>query len=88
MGEEMSLKYSGAQGELIVENINMKMFNFFCDKFQQLGLRDKSENNILVIGREEVGKSTYLKNYLNSSNGHMYIRVRSHDVSAMDKFLK
>jgi hypothetical protein len=79
-GEGMSLKYSGMHGALIVENLNMKVFNLFCGKLQQLGFRDKSCNNILVIGREEVGKSTYLKNYLNSESDNVYIRVKSHDV--------
>jgi hypothetical protein len=84
----MSLKYSGIHGALIVENLNMKVFNLFCGKLHRLGFKDKNDNNILVIGREEVGKSTYLKNYLNSNSDNVYIRVRSHDVHAMGKFLK
>lgn len=50
--DEINFRYGGAHESLIIENLNMKVFNFFASKFQVLGFQNKIGNNILVIGRE------------------------------------
>lgn len=48
----MSLRYTGTTGMMVVENLNMKVFNMFCGKLQQLGFNKNGVgNNVLVIGR-------------------------------------
>lgn len=88
LDEEMNIRYGRSNGSLIIENLNMKVFNFFCAKLQKFGFHNKTANSILIIGREEVGKSSYLKNYFNEINENMYIRVKSHDHKVMDKLIR
>jgi hypothetical protein len=39
-------------GEVLVENLNMKVFKFFVAKIENYGWRNKNGNSMLIIGRE------------------------------------